>query len=760
MKNILRITRPLLILLLVSFLFGSCAVWDFVRIRYQNVTGYFNTYYNASKLFQEALDEINKEEESKDLMIEKTNPFIFNIPPATVQKFDKVIEKCSKLLNDYSESKWVDNALLLIGKCYYYKQEYGRADRKFNELLQTFPKSNLIPEAQLWLGKTYFMLERDEDATQMIEKSILTAKELEQPEVVSEGYFTLGDMALYLNKQSETLEFYKKGINDAEDKSRKARIQFMLARLEEKLGNKNAARMAYLKVLDYNPPDKMRFNAEIQYVRLSRELGDFKTAFMTLVQMLETPRFIDYDAQIQLNIGHTLAASGDYKTAIEQYKYVDTTFKGKPEAAEAYYSVARIYEYQLKDYDNAAENYTKAKFEFPGSEFGLKGGRRADDFMEYQKLRRVMYDVDTLLFYVLNPDTLRVRDSLKTILDSIDLAKKIREGYDPLSEGSDRMARLTRRRSHGRNTGKVAGQPSISRPDQTVSASAPQPGANQNQPGSAAPYRSLKLSSLQPDSLSQILSRIRFDMGAIMFSRLQNYDSARYYYQLALQGSLEDSKSAQAYYTLAQIHREEGDSLKADSLEMFIISKYPFTAYGHKLMLERNMPIALDSSALALQAYNIAARHLEEGRHEKGIQEMKKVIERYPFSEQAVRARLAIGMTYETQLADKENMLNEYRYIAKEFPNSKYSKRPKEVLFSLTEYEKEKEKPPATDPTDASKKVTGDNKNQPVVSTPDNKVQVMQDTTGVKKPPVRRDPTNDPDFPLNPNPSPKKRIPE
>ena len=48
------------VLFLVAVLPG-CAVWEFGMTRYENVTGYFNTYYNASTLFDEALTEVNTE---------------------------------------------------------------------------------------------------------------------------------------------------------------------------------------------------------------------------------------------------------------------------------------------------------------------------------------------------------------------------------------------------------------------------------------------------------------------------------------------------------------------------------------------------------------------------------------------------------------------------------------------------------------------------------------------------------------------------
>lgn len=751
---------PVLIIVAAFVVFDGCAVWNFTKVRYQNVIGYFNTYYNAVDLFDDFLEEMRLQEESTDMLLEQTSPFILNVPPQSLQKLDKIIEKCSRILNYYPESKWIDNALLLIGKCYYYKQEFGRSERKFKELMESFPESNLTAEAQLWLGKTFFMMERDEDAVKMLERAIKTAVNEGEKEVAAEAHFALGDMALYLNEQSEAVQYFKSGVAFSSDDQRKARIQFLLARQEEKLGKKELARQSYARVFDFHPNDKLKFQAEMQYVRLSRELGDIDAAFMTLVRMIQTPRYLDYEAQIQLAIGHTLAASGDIKNALEQYRFVDTTYKAKPEASEAYYSAGKIYEDSVKDYDNAYDNYLKAKLEYPGSSFASKGGKRSDVLAEYRKLRNDMMNMDTLVFFVRHPDSLVMRDSLKKITDSLDLAEKIRLGYEPGDPTNDGGEPSSRRRLHGRNTGRVALQKT--QPYDPTKPAGSQQTAMQTSPSANAPlYRSLKLGKLNADSLQKVLANLRFEMGTVMYLKLQNFDSARYYYRLALKDSIGDKSSAQVYFTLAQMDRQDGDSVTAEELEKFIIERYPFTPYAQKLMMDRNLPIPLDSNALALNTYNLAAQNLEEGKFKSGIDDMRKLIDRFPHSEQALRARLAIGMTYERNLTDKDNMLREYRLIAKNYPNSVYAKRPKEILQALDEMEKEKtesknekkEKPILK--TETSKDTTRMEMGAPINLPP--QTPPVMDSTQLKQKQIKKDPTQDPDFPLNPNVLPKRR---
>ena len=90
----------------------------FTVILFSFSCAYYNTFYLARKDF-------NKAEENRR-----------NTPNPQVQTalYTEAIKKASKLLEFYPKSKWVDDALLLIGKSYYYQAEFTKAERKFREL--------------------------------------------------------------------------------------------------------------------------------------------------------------------------------------------------------------------------------------------------------------------------------------------------------------------------------------------------------------------------------------------------------------------------------------------------------------------------------------------------------------------------------------------------------------------------------------------------------------------------------------------------
>ena len=156
---------------IIALIQSGCAVYnpiaDFTKQRYTNAISYFNTFYNAQRLFSDAEDEVLKSR--RDFLEKGSSLKLFSIPASARQKFQTSIEKNSKVLSFYPDSKWVDDALLMIGKAYYYMEDDVRAERKFQELEAKFPNSGQINESQLWLGKSLMRQKKWDQAVKRLE---------------------------------------------------------------------------------------------------------------------------------------------------------------------------------------------------------------------------------------------------------------------------------------------------------------------------------------------------------------------------------------------------------------------------------------------------------------------------------------------------------------------------------------------------------------------------------------------------------------
>ena len=89
---------------------------------------YYNTFFLAKKNFKEA--ESARKEAGQEI-----------VKGGASSKYQKTIEKASIILEFHPNSKYVDDALYLIGRSFYHQGQFSKAETKFRELLVTYPES-------------------------------------------------------------------------------------------------------------------------------------------------------------------------------------------------------------------------------------------------------------------------------------------------------------------------------------------------------------------------------------------------------------------------------------------------------------------------------------------------------------------------------------------------------------------------------------------------------------------------------------------
>ena len=86
-----------------------------------------------------------------------------------------------EILQNHPESDLADDALILIGKSYYYLGDFPPAERKFLEVISNYPNSNIVFEATLFLARTYSEQNKIENALLILDDLI---KRTDVPEQV------------------------------------------------------------------------------------------------------------------------------------------------------------------------------------------------------------------------------------------------------------------------------------------------------------------------------------------------------------------------------------------------------------------------------------------------------------------------------------------------------------------------------------------------------------------------------------------------
>src|SRR4051812_32218526 len=107
--------RPGILVSIALLCFSGCA--------------YYNTFYLAKRYYKDAHKEQEKSVSGA-------------ISPGAATRYDQVIHQCLKVITEYPKSKWVDDALYLMGASLYGKGDYAGAIHRLDELETRFPKSS------------------------------------------------------------------------------------------------------------------------------------------------------------------------------------------------------------------------------------------------------------------------------------------------------------------------------------------------------------------------------------------------------------------------------------------------------------------------------------------------------------------------------------------------------------------------------------------------------------------------------------------
>jgi len=654
-------------------LFNGCGIFseviDFMHVRYQNVVGYFNTYYNAKRAFDEAVEEIEQSEEKQPLSLKALyQSLITPAVPASKQKFDVVIEKCSRLLQYYPDSKWVDDALFLIGKSYYYQTEYLKAGRKFAELITEFPNSSLYLEAKLWLGKSLLKSKNRDEALATLNDVIKQATESGDDDLVAEAHSVIGEFYIAQGDYQKAIPEFEGAVQMLSNGQRKGKAQYFVGELYRQIGKPDTAARKYIKVIEYTSEPRLRFHGLFQYAVLQRELNRYDVSLAVLRDLLSDERNYDFFPQIRLEIANSLNARGDLEEAIAQYQYVDTTYRRTDVSAKGYYALGYLWEKKKGDYRQAADNYEKARNEFPNSEITASANERAEYMRNYLNLVKTLKDKDSVLNKLLHPDSVWVVDSVK--LASMRAADSIKQAIA--------RADSLKKSGKSKDTTAAAHADSGDKSDQKPASRDTSLGTSADSLKLSGPPRKKIPGTVDSTAVSAVRSGIgdaMYGLAELFFLHLEEPDSAIFWYSKVIDEFPKAEYIPTALYSLASLyHTYKPESQQTvDSLYQRIIEKYPKTAYAAEARKALGVSILEESPDPGESLYVKGDSLLSKNKNREAITVFQEIVLRYPKSEYAARAQYAIGWIYENVEGKFDSATSNYRRLLKDYPNSQYA---------------------------------------------------------------------------------------
>lgn len=345
-----------------------------LRRAYHNTTSRYNGYFNAKEIIKEeeaTLRNNFKEDYSQVLPL-----FIYpddKQSQALYPQMDKVIEKCSEVIERHSiykrkteHIKWIDDSYYLIGKARLYKHEYGLAEQTFLYVYQAYKKDPNRYSGLNWFIRTLIETEQYDRAEEFLDLG-----EDERGKFPDElfGNFNAIYADYHLKVDQDEIRATEKleaAVKLTKDKSKLLRYTFILAQLYERQRDYGLAVDRYTRAIKLRPDYEMRFNAKINravlYEASSSEGKDIKKE---LFKMLKDKKNEDFKDQIYYALAKIALKEDDQDLAIDYLrKSIRSSTNNVRQKGLSYLKIANLY-FEQPDYVNAQEHFDSTLLYLP-----------------------------------------------------------------------------------------------------------------------------------------------------------------------------------------------------------------------------------------------------------------------------------------------------------------------------------------------------------------------------------------------------------
>lgn len=630
--------RKYLSFIFLFLLLNSCGMWN-------NFTVYFNRFYIAQTAFEEGEEEIELNQEKPLFQFKEER-----LSSKANQQFDTVIKFSSKILQFNKESKYVNEAIYMIAKSYYYKGQYNKALRKFTEL-DGLNNRDFELLAKLWIAKSELQMRKFTVALEHLSKVKSLATKEKNTDVFFQASVAEISYLIYREEFSKAVDKIEGLIKQDLDDEVKSEVTYELGMLYISLEDYEKAVVAFERVEEGDPNFEIEFKSKFEYAKAIKHLGREEEALELLNELRDDTKYEEHWDIIDLEIAQAELESGEIETAMEIFYSIDTGYTKNETSGIAAFMQGDVLEHIYMDYDSAKFLYDKVASKKAPKEYKVEAREKSKMLESRNKLSRKIftslkeyeYLLDTLLF---KKDSLAYAGYL-TRRDSV---MRLEKGV------GDESAKSTR----------GAGRPSRG----TTKAIRDQFKYEEDSLFTYEP----KLPIISVDSMRNQIAFTEYELGNLYFSDLLVPDSAYHYYKDVINNYSDTKYNAKTLYALGSYYLTKDKKEKADSLFKFVYDNFKSDPVAKIAAVRLGIKTDELNSDPALDKYYVAENLIENKKFFDAIEELDSLYKAFPESEYSPKALYTIGWIYENELSDYDGAVEYYDTLKTKYPKTEYAR--------------------------------------------------------------------------------------
>ena len=379
---------------------------------YHNTTAHYNGYYYAR-------DEIRKIEQTLWSSLNDDYGKILRLYPkidsSLASGYDKEVQEAIKMaslaIQRHPNSKWVDDAYIIVGKARLYSLDFGNAIQTLKFVNTKSEDPNARHQAIIQLVRTFTEHQEynnGQAAIDFVEKEKLN-KANKKNLLLEKAYFYQEqvDYDYVVRNLTEVAPLLSK-------KDRPGRIYFIIGQVYQKLGFEAEAYNFYRKCLATNPEYEVDFYARLylaQVTEISRSKS-VNAALKSFRKLLKDSKNKEFKDKIYHEMGLFELKQKNLAAAITNFNKSIREGTNKRIDGESYLRLGEIYYDTLRNYELSQAYYDSAVAALPPDYEGFKAIKDRKEILDD---------------FVKNLNTIKWQDSLLAMadLDSLGLRARI-----------------------------------------------------------------------------------------------------------------------------------------------------------------------------------------------------------------------------------------------------------------------------------------------------------------------------------------------
>ncbi|MEL7834008.1 tetratricopeptide repeat protein [Fodinibius sp. Rm-B-1B1-1] len=633
--------RKLFLILFASVFLAGCG--SSLKNSWNNFTTYYNTFYNAKEYYRSGLKKVKEQ----PVNIDPEHPVRIHPSPnqAGYNDFQDAIDKGARVLRKFPESKWVDDAILLIGKSYYYRQEFYPALQKFEELRNAATSPKVLSQAIIWKGRTQLDLKQYTAGISYLESELEETPSDWPQAFLGEIQTVAAQHHAYAQNWEEATNLLYNATSVISDKPLLGRTYFLLGQVLERQERYGEAYSAFLEVENNFPNFEYLYWAQFKKADIARKAERYEVAENIYQAMLRDDKNQARRGRILFEIARIYEMTNRLNKAELQLKDLlhgsERIQQDRELTADIYFRLGKIYGNHYDNYELAAAYFdSSSSLKTTVQEEGENAEELADVYGDYTRLQTSINRADSLLKLgtmskqQLDSALVKIRVQKQQQLEDEDeegdtairnqQTDDIISAVDPSSEygylnfkdaelvaqakaqfrarwGDRPLVDNWRRVQAIRVADRVGGQGAANSNESNSEDQTPEASVSMNLEDIPKTEQERELLLLQK-------VEAQYRLGNLLFLNLNMADSARYYFHKVIHNEVAEPLHPQAMYSLFEIFSSENNP---DSVAYWgdrIVDEYPQSRYARRVQNrsrgDMGQEIEQDSNVQLLEQYH------------------------------------------------------------------------------------------------------------------------------------------------------------